>query len=166
MDRTNIKYQISNIKKRMKRIEAYLALVFLADGFLWLKSGLEKVSTTKFLDGLAGTLAKFASNNPFGWYKGILMNIAVPNALLVGVGVEAGEIFAGVMIVVSGLVILSKRKATPLFKVFLRLGFLAAILLSGSFWLAAGWTSASTESLNLLMLALELVGLTYWLREW
>lgn len=149
----------------MKKGDTYLALVFLADGLVWLRSGLEKVSSTKFLDGLAGTLTKFASNNPFDWYKNLLLTMAVPNALWVGVGVEAGEVLAGIMISVSALLILTKRKVTPLFKMFVCLGFLAAVLLSGSFWLAASWTGASTDALNLLMLALELVGLAYWLLE-
>lgn len=150
---------------KMKKADFYLGLTFLVDGLLWLRSGLEKVSSTKFLDGLAGTLTKFASGNPYGWYKSLLETMVIPNALGVGVGVETGEVFAGVTILTSGLVILLGRKISPLFKIVLTLGFFVGILLNGAFWLASAWTGASTDSLNLLMLALEFIGLVYWWRR-
>lgn len=50
------------------------------------------------------------------------------------------------------------RKPTFLSKLVLELGLLGGILLNIIFWLAAGWTSPSTDSLNLLMFLIEAIG--------
>lgn len=133
-------------------------LILLANSLIWLKSSLGKISDGKFVDTLSGTLTKFASNNPHPWYKSLLENTAIPNSQIFGNLIMWGETFVAVISTISILILIIKQK-DRIFSYLLALGLLGGILLNTSFWFAAGWTSPSTYSLNLLMLTVQVVGL-------
>lgn len=141
-----------------------LGLIFLVDGFIWLQSGVGKISSSKFVDGLAGTLTKFSGGNPYPWFKDFLTGMAIPNAWFIGWGVQLGEILAGVTALAAGVILLSGKKVGGIVRVALGVGFLAGAILNGLFWLAAAWTSPSTDSLNLIMAAVGVSGLLWSLR--
>ncbi len=139
------------------RLPVYFLLFVLAIGLLWLKSSYGKLTGGVFVDGLGKTLTMFASKNPYPWYKDFLTQIAIPNSKTFGLLTMWGEFFAAVSITISSIILIATR-GNKLIKAILLLGLLGGAFLNAIFWLAAGWTSASTESLNLLMLILQVIG--------
>lgn len=136
-----------------------LSLIVLADGLLWLQSAWGKVSGGKFVGALGETLGKFASNNPYPWYKQILVSTAIPNSIMVGNLVMWTELFSGLFLVGGSLYYLFSKKLNHLVRLALIAGLIGTSGLNLMFYLAAGWTSPSTSSLNLLMLVLQVVTL-------
>lgn len=130
-------------------------------GLLWLRSSWGKISGGEFVNALGPTLQKFAAKNPYPAYKSLLENFAIPNALSIAPLVMWGEFFAGLAMVGGSLYLLLNERKNRLVVQVLLLGLLVAALLNVMFYLAAGWTSPSTDSVNLAMLAVELVGLLY-----
>lgn len=122
-----------------------------------------KFVSGNFAEELGKTLTKFASNNPFPWYKEILMNQAVPQSNILGNLVMFGELLAGLLIVVGGVGVFTNFKKR-IYKILLLLGLVVAFKFNLMFWLASGWTSPSSDSLNLLMLWIELVGIVFCLK--
>lgn len=135
--------------------------VLLVAGLIWLRSSLGKLTGNTFVDSLSKTLQKFASENPYPWYKDFLENVAIPNSKTFGLLTMWGEFFVAVAITGSVLYLLTAKKANLLPKKLLFAGLLIGAFLNATFWLASGWTSPSTDSLNLLMMATELIGLVY-----
>lgn len=135
----------------------FLLLILLADGLIWLRSSYGKFSAGTFVETLGKTLEKFASQDPYSWYKGLLQDVAIPNAPVVGTVILWGELLVALAIVV-GAVLLWGKRAGARAKWILLAGLLGGAVLNLLFWLAAGWTSPSTDSLNLLMMVVELVG--------
>lgn len=146
----------------MKSLNRYLLIILLADGVLWLKSATGKVSSGNFADTLGQTLTKFASNNPYPWFKSFLLTTAIPNSKAFGTLTMWGEMFVALSLTLGiAYLLLNANKTTPILKKFLILGLLGGMFLNAIFWLASGWTSPSTDSLNLLMFVTEFVGLIY-----
>lgn len=135
-------------------------------GYIWLTSGFEKIIAGTFAPGLAKTLGFFASKNPFGWYVSYINNVAIPNAALLGQLVQWGEFLAGVMVLFGalGYFLSSNLK----FRKWLRYGMIVAFagmcLMNANFYFAAGWTSASTHTVNVLMFWVELILLISWIK--
>lgn len=136
-----------------------LKLIVLADGLLWLQSAWGKVSGGKFVGALGETLKKFASNNPYPWYKQILVSYSIPNSLLIGNLVMWTEFLAALALVGGSLYYLFSKKTNQIVRLGLILGLIGTSLLNVMFYLAAGWTSPSTSSVNLLMLVVQLTAL-------
>lgn len=128
---------------------------------MFLKSGFEKISGGKFTDSLAGTLAKFAKDNPYPPVKSFLENFAIPNSVLFGYLTQWGEFLAGLNLLVLSLWMIFSPKTGEKFVRLAILGFGTGLLLNITFWFSAGYTSASTGSLNLVMGAVNLVGLIF-----
>lgn len=141
--------------------EKYLWLILLADGLLWLRSSLGKFPPEKFIGSLGQVLEKFASKNPFPWYKDFLENAAIPNAEVFGLLTFWGEFFTALAVTGASLFLLLKSAKSRPVLILLLLGLGGGMFLNGTFWLASGWTSPSTDSLNLLMFTLELIGFVY-----
>lgn len=133
--------------------------VLLTDGFIFLKSSFGKISEGKFVPGLTDTLNKFLSKNPYPWYKDFLSGIVIPNSQLFGQLIMWGEFLSSVAIIVSIICLLIRVGKVKIIYTILILGLTGAFLLNLNFYLAAGWTSASTESLNLIMGIIALIGL-------
>lgn len=130
--------------------------VLLSMGLIWLRSSFGKISGGKFVDALGSTLTKFASENPYSWYKDFLLNIGIPNSRILGFLIMWGELLTGLAMTFSAVCLLIKP-GNKLAELSLFLGLIGGILLSFNFYFAAGWTSPSTETVNLLILAIEAI---------
>lgn len=136
----------------------YLLLIFLADGLIFLRSGILKWSSGEFVAGLSQTLARFASKNPFFWYRALLENFSIPNAIAIAWVIQSAELLVGVVVVAASLRLLAGQKMKRWQHFALSAVFLLAAGLNLNFWLASGWMSPATENLNLLMTVIELIG--------
>lgn len=136
----------------------YFLFTTLALGFIWLRSSWGKIAEGKFVDSLGGVLTKFASNNPNTWYKDLLQTVAIPNAKTMGPVIMWLEFATAILLAGSVIYLLTNKKKNTTVAWLLALGFLFGMVLNANFWLAAGWMSASTDGLNLLMLLFELIG--------
>ena len=120
----------------------WLALVRIFVGYIWLNAAIEKIEGGQFVAGMGKTLAAFASKNPYGWEKDFLTNIAIPNATLFGTLSMYGELLVGVALLLG---------------IFSQVGALAGLFMSLNFYFAAGWTGASTETLNLVLAGVQVI---------
>lgn len=132
-------------------------LMLLVQAGVWFKSGSTKLIEGKFPGMLAPILEKFASQNPYPFYKNFLEATAIPNAQLVGTLVMWGEFFTSLAIFI-GAGYLFFKAPHRFSMIVLALGLVGGMFLNLNFWLAAGWTGATKESLNLIMLGVELIG--------
>lgn len=135
--------------------------VLLTIGLMWLRSSLGKITEGKFVDSLGTTLTKFAANNPYPLYKSFLEDIAIPNSKTFGLLTMWGEFFTALAITISVVYLLSTKKTGRTVKILLASGLIVGIFLNTVFWFASGWTSASTDSLNLLMIAVQSIALIF-----
>lgn len=149
----------------MKSVEKNFYLIYFVFGFIFLKSSWGKIEGGQFVSGLGGTLEKFASKNPYPWFKEFLTGVAIPNSQLFGNMTMWGEFLTGLGFAVGSLYLLISKKPSQLGYVVFTLGCLGGFLLNGTFWLAAGWTSASTDTVNLVMMLVGLIGLVYGLKK-
>ena len=148
----------------MKNSSKFLYLIFIVLGFVFLRSAYGKVMGGVFVSGLGETLTKMASKNPFAWYKSFLETVAIPNATTFGQLTMWGEVFAGLAIFCSAVYLLLKQN-NKIVHILLLLGLVVGAFLNGVFWLAAGYTSPSTDGLNLVMFFVELVGIVFVLKS-
>lgn len=139
----------------------YLQTVILLIGLVWFRSGLDKLASGNFASGLADTLAKFAGKNPYPWYKDFLQNTAIPNSQTFGTLTMWGEVFAAGTLVGCSLLLIFSKKPSKVVRLLLLFGLATGVFLNLTFWLAAGWTSSSTNTLNLLMAGVQIVGILY-----
>lgn len=137
----------------------YLWWIILANGLIWLRSSVGKLSSGNFVENLGGTLTKFASHNPYPFYKNFLENVAVPNSQIFGFLTLWGEFLVAISLVGGAIILLTSPRKLKVVKLPLMMGLLGGVFLNLIFWLASGWTSASTDSLNLLMLVIGLIAL-------
>jgi len=144
-----------------KVFDPYIFYIMLVIGFVFLRSGYGKLAGGKFVGGLEKTLGHFASENPYPPVQSFLNNFAIPNATLFGNLTMFGEIYVGISVFISVVYLLIKRTLTPVLFLVLVSGLLVAIMLNATFLLSAGWTSPSTESVNLVMLAVGVISLVY-----
>ncbi len=135
---------MSPISKAVKTNDSaiWLALVRIFFGFLWLQAGIEKLDSGTFVAGMGKTLAAFASKNPYGWEKDFLLNVATPNATLFGALAMYGEILVGLAL---------------LFGVLSQVGVIGGLVMNIAYLFAAGWTSPSTETVNLAMAGVSII---------
>lgn len=143
-----------------------LAAIQVVLAYEWFFAGLEKV-TGEFAGNLSGTLAKFASENPLAWYKTFLA-MSPESAQTLGGFIAWGELLIGVALALSVTVYLYSGKAKA--KSFaLALGvfaLLVAAFMNANFFLAAGWMSASTHGINMLMFWVEISLAYIWFLDW
>lgn len=149
------------IIKKNKTFDPYIFCIVLVIGFIFLRSGWGKLTGGKFVGGLEKTLGHFASENPYLPVQAFLKNVAIPNAEVFGNLTMFGELFVGTSLFISVLYLFLKRTMTPIIFLLMVGGLLTAVLLNFTFLLAAGWTSPSTESVNLVMTAVGLILLVY-----
>lgn len=145
----------------MKNHNKYLFSIFAVIGYIFLESGYGKISGGKFVGSLGATLTKFASGNPYPAVKGFLENIAIPNSVLFGYLTQWGEFLAGLNLLGLSVLMLFSSQLSRKYYWLMSLGFGTGLLLNVTFWLSAGYSSPSTGSLNLLMAAVNLVGLIF-----
>lgn len=140
--------------------QAFLILTIIP-GLVWVRSGFAKVSEGKFPGMLGGILEKFASNNPYPFYKSFLQNTAIPNAQTLGNLVMWGELLTGLAIILSvGYLLLRGSKASWV-KVLLPAGLIGGLFLNINFFLGGAWTNASKEGLNMIMIMTQAASLFF-----
>lgn len=149
----------------MGPLNKYLLLILLADGLIWLRSSIGKFPPEKFIGGLGGTLQRFASNNPYPWYKDFLQNFAIPNSQTFGFLTFYGELLVALSITLASAYLLFKKQVNKIVLIILGLGLFGGMFLNTIFWLASGWMSPSTDSLNLLMFGIQLIALVVVFKE-
>lgn len=135
-----------------------LSLILLSIGLLWLKSSLGKFTSGNFVSNLGETLSKIVDKNPYPLFKQFLNNVAIPNSEVFGFLVLWGELLTALAIILGTVGLLLKTKV-KLARMVLIAGLAGGLFLNIIFWLGFGYTSPSTDSLNLLMGAVELIGI-------
>lgn len=131
-----------------------IRLIKLSFGIIWLHSGITKLLSPEFLGSLPKTLAYFASNNPFPWYRTFLQTLAIPYANVFGVLTILGEVITGVSFVAGTLL---SHKVGKLASLLIYPGYLGSLSLNITFFLAAGWTGPATALLNALMIVIVIL---------
>lgn len=130
----------------------------------WLRAGIEKLSSGAFPTTFAKTIEKFQTNNPHPWYGESVLSLAKTYPLLFGHLVQWGELFVGLGLLGSALLLLSSQiSLRSLALVILFAALSASIVMNLNFYFAAGWMSPSTSGLNALMIGIELILLAFWL---
>lgn len=150
--------------KEKETLQKHLIAILVFVGLIWLRSSLQKLQSGNFISTLAPTLEKFASKNPYPWYKNLLQNVALANAQIFALLVLLGELFSALAITIATFALILNFENKKFFLILLILGLTSGLILNLNFYLASGWTSPSTDTLNLLMLAIQAIGLLYSLR--
>ncbi len=138
-----------------------LLLILLAIGLVWLRSSYGKLVEGTFVQNLGVTLSKVAPKNPYPWYKDFLTSAVIPNSQIFGTLVLTGEFLSAVLITAGALGLLLSPRPHKLLNKALIAGLLIGAFLNITFWLGFGYTSPSTDTLNLLMAAIQVIGAFY-----
>lgn len=152
------------MSNKEKTINKQMLLIIAFLGLIYLRSGWGKISGGQFIAGLPETLSKFSSKNPYPWIQSFLKDTAIPNSVTFGFMTMWGELLVALALILSAAYILASNKNTTLTASILIFGLIGGMFLNAVFWFSAGWTSASTDSVNLVMFFVELVGVVYVLK--
>lgn len=142
-----------------------ILIIILSVGLIWLRSGYEKLIGGTFANSLGILLTKTAEKNPYPFFRDFLISVAIPNSQTFGLLVVWGELLAGVAMVLGAIILLLKPKVNRLANWMLIGGVTAGLFLNVNYWLGLGHTSPATETLNLLMIVLEVVALVVLRKE-
>lgn len=142
-----------------------LLLVILSLGFLWARSSYAKFTSGTFVSGLGETLTKASVKNPYPWFKQFLTEVAIPNSQLFGLLVLWGELLSALSII-FGVILLIVNHTNKLAGLVLIAGLTGGLFLNIIFTLGFGHTSPSTDSLNLLMAAVEIIGIYFLMKQY
>lgn len=138
-----------------------LLIIFLSIGLMWLRSSYGKFAAGNFPSVLGGTLSKTADKNPYPFFKQFLTNVAIPNSQIFGLLTQWGELLSALAITVGAVWLLIGPN--KLASWILLAGLIGGAFLNLIFWLGFGYTSPSTDSLNLLMFVVQIIGIVIWL---
>ncbi|MGE5333588.1 MAG: hypothetical protein ACM3N4_02725 [Nitrososphaerota archaeon] len=84
----------------------------------WLVSGVNKVISGTFPQGLADTLQEGIQNNPNGWYVWLLQQVVLPHSVIFGYAIETAEVFVGVALFIGVVVLVGpiRHRGTPQYR--------------------------------------------------
>lgn len=140
-----------------------LAVQFVI-AYEWLGGGFGKLQGGVFVKGIAKSFAAFEKANPHTWYVNTILNGAKQNAVVFAQLVQWGELLVGIGLVVSILLFVFGKSST--FKRSAAMLAVASLIggafMNANFYYAAGWTSASTGGLNMVMFWIEIILLIAW----
>lgn len=136
-------------------------LMLLPSALVWLRSGFGKVTEGKFPGILEGILKKFASENPYPFYKSFLENTVIPNAKSVGTFIMWSELVSAVFVIIPLIYLLTQKNKNKIIEYMLIAGLLLGIFLNVNFYLGGAWTNQSKEGLNILMILSQTIGLVF-----
>lgn len=137
--------------------KAFFTIYFLI-GLVWLRSSLEKIIGGQFINSLGKILSGVAQKNPYPWYKDFLQSVAIPNSQTLAMLTMYGEFLTSISIIFGSIHLLFSKTKNETTYYLLILGLIGGMFLNLNFWLGFGYTSPSTDSLNLLMFFIELIG--------
>lgn len=143
----------------MNRFYSGILWILIAFGLEFLRSSYGKIAGGKFVGGMVPILKSFASKNPNDWYRNFLNSWAIPNSQMLGNLIMWGELLSGIAMTAGSAYLLLNKGKGRLAQTILILGLIGGAFLNFNFYFAAGWTSPSTEGLNLIMLVIEVVGI-------
>lgn len=149
----------------IKNLTAPFLTVLLVISFIWLRSAYGKLLDDKFVENLPQTLDKFVSKNPYPFVNNFLTHMAIPNSFVFANLTRFGELYAGLSIGLCSAWVLFKGKSLRILEVLMLLGLIVGAFLNLNFWFSAGWTSPSTDGLNLLMGAIQIIGAIFVLKS-
>lgn len=135
-----------------------LLFILLIIGLLWARSSWGKITGGTFVSSLGGTLGKIVDKNPYPWFKDFLNNTVIPNSSIFGMLTFWGEFISAIFITLGAFVLLISPRGNRPATMILILGLIGGAFLNIIFWLGFGYTSPSTDGLNLLMAAVEIIG--------
>ncbi len=134
-------------------------LIYFLLGFIWARSSVEKITEGTFVQNFPSIISKFVSKNPYEWYTRFLQHVVSPNAWVFSFLIMWGEFITAMLILTNSAYLFWFREKSSRLAVFLlALGLSGGFLLNLNFWLASGWMSPSSDTLNLFMMGVELVG--------
>lgn len=87
----------------------------------WLVSGINKVLSGTFPQGLADTLRDGMRDNPNGWYVSLLQGVVLPRSVAFGYAIEATEIFIGIALLIGAVVLIGplRHRDSPQYRLAL-----------------------------------------------
>lgn len=138
-----------------------LLYIILALGLLWVKASYGKFASGNFVSELSETLSKAQPKNPYPFFKDFLADFAIPNSQIFGSLVLYGELLVAISLIFASSFLIFTNRANRLVMFLLIAGLLGGLFLNINFWLGFGYTNSSTDSLNLLMAAIEITGIFY-----
>lgn len=136
-----------------------LLWTLLALGLLWSKSSWGKLTGGTFVSGLGQTLSKVVDKNPYPFFKQFLTDVAIPNSVLFGNLTLWGEVLVALSITLGAILLLFNPNISKLVYLAVIAGLFGGLLLNVVFWFGFGYTSPSTDSVNLLMAAIEVIAI-------
>ncbi len=110
-------------------------------------------------------MTKTAEKNPYSWFKQFLTSVAIPNSQVFGQMVLWGEFLSAVAITIGVIMLLINPHPNKFISLVLLAGLAGGALLNIVFWLGFGYTSPSTESLNLLMAVVQIIGIVFVMQQ-
>jgi hypothetical protein len=149
-----------------KKLNQHFLWIVLIQGviaFEWLKSGLGKFTKPGFMNSIEQTMTAFAAKTPHQWYSEFLKANVIPNANYFGNLVRWSEVLFGVILVTGGLALMRQNRLSFWMHKVLVIALLGGALLNLNFYFAAGWSSPSTEGINIVMSLVQLVLAAYYL---
>lgn len=156
-----------------------LASVLLLFAYEWLLSGVDKLFSSGFRDGLAANLRQALHDNPNHWYARVMNWAVVPHAALFATLVEIGELLVAAGFVAGAVLWLTEHRLPSRWAGVLHLAVIGALLGSALmtanyYWLAGNrWPWFNTADpfneglsidglLTLIALALLAVQVNAW----
>src|SRR5690348_361963 len=119
-------------KHMLSRATRYLlAAVQAIVGWEWLVSGLNKVLSGTFPQGLASTLNQGIQDNPNSWYASFLHTFVQPHSIFFGFAIEWTELTIGVIFLSGALVLLGRPRMRGEEQHSLTVGFCTAAAIAG-----------------------------------
>lgn len=142
-----------------------LLWILLSLGLLWVRSSYGKLAGGTFVSSLGQTLSKVTDKNPYPFFKQFLTDVAIPNSVLFGNLTLWGEVLVAISITVGAILLLFNPSVNKLVYLVVIGGLAGGLLLNVVFWFGFGWTNPSTDSVNLLMAAIEIVGIFFLMKQ-
>ena len=147
----------------MKRASVvWLVLIQFVLAFEWLHSGWGKWAGPGFMDSISKTLEGFATKTPYKAYGAFLNSTAVTNADMFGNAIRLGEMGVGIALVISGVLLLTKKRLPSWAVALMVVAFLGGALMNLNFFMASGWSSPSTWGVNMVMGFIHLIFAIYY----
>lgn len=122
-------------------------------GYEWFAAGYEKISSKTFVTQMPGTVAYFASKNPFPWYRDFLSGMDKQRAQDFGYVVQWSQILMGIVLILGSAVYLWTKNddAKKLLTGMIVVALIGGLVMNANFYLAASWTSPGTKGVNVTM---------------
>lgn len=143
----------------------WLVIVQWALAFEWLHSSWGKWAQPGFIANIQKTLTGFANGTNFHFYANFLNSVAIPHAALFGNLIRIGEASVGIAFALGGIIWIYKYSLPKFLALILAVACLAAALMNLNFFLASGWSSPAGWGLNILMIALELLLASFYIKQ-